>query len=68
MSVIVLNQSVIHYEFLGRGRPVLFLHTWVGSWRYWVPSLQAAAVSHSAYALDLYGFGDTARDSDRSIR
>ena len=62
MSVIVLNQSVIHYESLGRGRPVLFLHTWVGSWRYWVPSLQAAAVSHSAYALDFCGFGDTARD------
>ncbi len=61
MSVLVLNQSVVHYESIGRGRPVLFLHTWVGSWRYWVPSLQAAAVSHSAYALDLYGFGDTAK-------
>ena len=65
MSVIVLNQSAIHYESLGRGRPVLFLHTWVGSWRYWVASLQAAAVSHSAYALDFYGFGDTARDSSQ---
>jgi pimeloyl-ACP methyl ester carboxylesterase len=62
MSVIVLNRSVIHYESLGRGRPVLFLHTWVGSWRYWVPSLQVAAVSHSAYALDFYGFGESARD------
>jgi pimeloyl-ACP methyl ester carboxylesterase len=62
MSIIFLNQSAIHYESLGRGRPVVFLHTWVGSWRYWVPSLQAAAASHSAYALDLSGFGDTARD------
>jgi pimeloyl-ACP methyl ester carboxylesterase len=62
MSVVVLNQSVIHYESLGRGRPVLFLHTWVGSWRYWVACLQAAAASHSAYAVDLYGFGDSARD------
>lgn len=64
MSVIFLNQSAIHYESLGRGRPVVFLHTWIGSWRYWVPSLQAVAVSHSAYAVDLYGFGDTARRSD----
>jgi pimeloyl-ACP methyl ester carboxylesterase len=62
MSVIVLNESVIHYESIGRGRPVLFLHTWVGSWRYWVPSLQVSAASHSAYALDLYGFGDSARN------
>ncbi|HET6845719.1 MAG TPA: alpha/beta fold hydrolase [Anaerolineales bacterium] len=63
MSVVVLNQSVLHFETLGRGRPVLFLHTWVGSWRYWVPSLQAVAVSHSAYALDLLGFGDSARNA-----
>src|SRR5512147_904482 len=61
MSVILLNQSVIHYESIGRGRPVLFLHTWVGSWRYWVSSLQAVAASHSAYALDFFGFGESAR-------
>jgi pimeloyl-ACP methyl ester carboxylesterase len=65
MSVIVLNQSLIHYESLGRGRPVLFLHTWVGSWRYWVPSLEAVAVSHSAYALDFFGFGESARGPAR---
>jgi len=64
MSVILLNETIVHYESLGRGRPVLFLHTWVGSWRYWVSSLEAAAVSHSAYALDLLGFGDSARLRD----
>ncbi|MFH1183454.1 MAG: alpha/beta hydrolase [Chloroflexota bacterium] len=61
MSIVFLKQSAVHYESLGRGRPVVFLHTWVGSWRYWVPSLQVAATSSSAYALDLSGFGDTAR-------
>ena len=61
MSVILLNESIIHYESLGRGRPVLFLHTWVGSWRYWVPCLEAAGVSHSAYALDFFGFGESTR-------
>ena len=60
MSVAFLNQFPIHYESLGRGRPVVFLHSWVGSWRYWVPSMQAASASHSNYALDLPGFGDTA--------
>jgi pimeloyl-ACP methyl ester carboxylesterase len=62
MSVIIRNQAVIHYEALGRGRPVVFLHSWIGSWRYWVPSMQVAANSYRAYAIDLFGYGDTTRD------
>jgi pimeloyl-ACP methyl ester carboxylesterase len=62
MSAILLDEKVVHYEVLGRGRPVIFLHGWVGSWRYWVPAMQTAVVSFRAYALDLWGFGDTARD------
>jgi pimeloyl-ACP methyl ester carboxylesterase len=60
MSAIILDNKVVHYEVLGRGRPVIFLHGWVGSWRYWVPTMQTAAMSFRAYALDLWGFGDTA--------
>jgi pimeloyl-ACP methyl ester carboxylesterase len=52
----------VHYEVLGRGRPVIFLHGWVGSWRYWIASMQVASTSFRAYALDLWGFGDTARN------
>ncbi|GAB4531845.1 MAG: alpha/beta hydrolase [Anaerolineales bacterium] len=61
MSAIILQEEIVHYEFLGRGRPLIFLHDWVGSWRYWIPSMQSAAVSYRAYALDLWGFGDTAK-------
>ena len=53
MSVIVLGSDIVHYEVLGRGRPLLFLHGWVGSWRYWIPSMQAASISYRTYALDL---------------
>jgi pimeloyl-ACP methyl ester carboxylesterase len=63
MSVIVLDDRIVHYEVLGRGRPIIFLHGWVGSWRYWVPAMQTAAMSFRTYALDLWGFGDTAHDS-----
>ena len=59
MSVILLNESMVHYEVLGRGRPVIFLHGWVGSWRYWISSMQVASTSFRAYALDLWGFGGT---------
>src|SRR5512140_2165710 len=62
MSAILLNQSIIHYEALGRGRPIVFLHGWVGSWRYWISSMQVASTSYRAYALDLFGFGDTTHD------
>jgi len=62
MSAILLNQSIIHYEALGRGRPIVFLHGWVGSWRYWISSMQVASTSYRAYALDLFGYGDTTHD------
>ncbi|HVM72885.1 MAG TPA: alpha/beta hydrolase [Anaerolineales bacterium] len=62
MSAVILDDRIVHYEVLGRGRPIIFLHGWVGSWRYWVPTMQAAAMSFRAYALDLWGFGDTAHD------
>lgn len=61
MSVILIDQQVVHYEVLGRGRPLIFLHGWVGSWRYWIPAMQSASMAYRAYALDLWGFGDTAK-------
>jgi len=60
LSAILLDGSIVHYEVLGRGRPVIFLHGWVGSWKYWIASMQVTSTSYRAYALDLWGFGDTA--------
>ncbi len=65
MSAILFEQGIIHYEVLGRGRPILFLHGWVGSWRYWIPVMQAASISFRTYAIDLWGFGDSAKDPRR---
>lgn len=62
MSVVLIDNQVVHYEVLGRGRPLIFLHGWVGSWRYWIPVMQAASISYRAYAIDLWGFGDTAKE------
>jgi pimeloyl-ACP methyl ester carboxylesterase len=61
MSVVFLDSAIVHYEVLGKGRPVFFLHGWVGSWKYWIPSMQVASTSYRAYALDLWGFGETAK-------
>ncbi len=64
MSAIIIRDHIVHYEVLGRGRPVLFLHGWVGSWRYWVPAMQSASQRYRAYALDLWGFGDSDKHPD----
>jgi pimeloyl-ACP methyl ester carboxylesterase len=65
MSAIMVENQILHYEVLGRGRPLIFVHGWVGSWRYWIPVMQAASVGYRAYAVDLWGFGDSAKSADR---
>jgi pimeloyl-ACP methyl ester carboxylesterase len=63
MSAIIIDDKIVHYEVLGRGKPIIFLHGWVGSWRYWIPTMQAASTTYRAYALDLWGFGETAKET-----
>jgi pimeloyl-ACP methyl ester carboxylesterase len=61
MSIVILEDQILHFEVLGRGRPLIFLHGWVGSWRYWIPAMQSASISCRTYALDLWGYGDSAK-------
>lgn len=61
MSVIHLDNRLVHYEVFGRGQPIVFLHSWLGSWRYWVSTMDAVAERYRAYALDFWGFGESDR-------
>lgn len=66
MSAIIIDHDLVHYEAIGRGYPIVFLHGWVGSWRYWWPAMQAMAASqYRAYAFDLWGFGDSGKRRER---
>jgi pimeloyl-ACP methyl ester carboxylesterase len=65
MSALIIDGDVVHYEVFGRGKPVLFIHGWLGSWRYWVPTMEAMANKYRAYALDLWGFGDSDKSKPR---
>ena len=65
MSAIVVNGGLVHYESFGRGNPILFIHGWFGSWRYWMQAMESLAVEHRVYALDLWGFGDSDKSEDR---
>lgn len=59
MSAIVIGKGLVHYEAIGRGRPLVFIHGWLGSWRYWIPTMEELSSRHRAYAFDLWGFGDS---------
>jgi pimeloyl-ACP methyl ester carboxylesterase len=67
MSAITIDNDLVHYEVLGRGRPVILIHGWLGSWRYWIPAMQHLSLSNKyrIYALDLWGFGDSQKNSAR---
>ncbi len=65
MSAITIDDDLVHYEVLGRGRPVILIHSWLGSWRYWVPAMQQLSMKYRTYAVDLWGFGDSGRDAKR---
>jgi len=65
MSAITIGGDLIHYEKLGRGRPVVLMHGWIGSWRYWIPVMQHLHLKYSVYTLDLPGFGDSAKNPSR---
>lgn len=61
MSITTAGDNLIHYEALGRGKPLVFVHGWLGSWRYWWPSMQALSSHYRTFALDLWGFGDSSK-------
>ncbi len=62
MSAITIGGDLIHYEKLGRGRPVILVHGWIGSWRYWIPLRQKLHTSFSVHTLDLISFGDSSKN------
>ncbi|RLD00574.1 MAG: hypothetical protein DRI77_00200 [Chloroflexi bacterium] len=59
MSAIVVKEGLVHYEAIGRGQPLVLIHGWLGSWRYWVPAMEELSAQYKTYALDLWGFGDS---------
>lgn len=59
MPTLVTEQGIVHYETYGRGRPVLLLHGWLGSWALWRDTIEILGQEFRTYALDFFGFGES---------
>lgn len=61
MSSITTDQGILHYEVYGRGRPVILLHGWLGSWGLWQETMTYLGQYYRTYALDFWGFGESGK-------
>jgi pimeloyl-ACP methyl ester carboxylesterase len=64
MSSITTDQGIVHYEVYGRGRPVILLHGWLGSWGLWQETMTYLGAFYRTYALDFWGFGESGKERD----
>jgi pimeloyl-ACP methyl ester carboxylesterase len=64
VSSITTDQGIVHYEVYGRGRPVILLHGWLGSWGLWQETMAYLGRSYRTYALDFWGFGESGKKRD----
>ena len=61
MSSITTDQGIVHYEVYGRGKPVILLHGWLGSWGLWQETMSFLGRFYRTYALDFWGFGESGK-------
>ena len=59
MSSITTDKGILHFEVFGKGKPVIFLHGWLGSWGLWQNTMKFVGKSYRTYALDFWGFGES---------
>jgi pimeloyl-ACP methyl ester carboxylesterase len=56
----------VHFETYGSGRPVILLHGWLGSWNYWLSTMEYLRRGWRCYALDFWGFGESDKSGKRT--
>jgi pimeloyl-ACP methyl ester carboxylesterase len=61
VSSITTDQGIVHYEVYGRGKPVILLHGWLGSWGLWQETMAYLGQFYRTYALDFWGFGESGK-------
>jgi pimeloyl-ACP methyl ester carboxylesterase len=64
VSSLTTDQGIVHYEVYGRGKPVILLHGWLGSWGLWQETMEYIGKYYRTYALDFWGFGESGKRRD----
>jgi pimeloyl-ACP methyl ester carboxylesterase len=64
VSSITTDQGILHYEVYGRGKPVILLHGWLGSWGLWHETMTYLGQFFRTYAVDFWGFGESGKRLD----
>ena len=64
MSSLTTDKGIVHYEVFGRGKPVILLHGWLGSWGLWHETMTFLSGEFRTYALDFWGFGESGKKLD----
>lgn len=55
----VFNGTTFHYDVVGEGEPVVFLHAGICDRRMWTPQMDPLAQQFRLYRYDMRGFGQT---------
>jgi pimeloyl-ACP methyl ester carboxylesterase len=61
VSSLTTDKGIVHYEVFGRGKPVILLHGWLGSWGLWQETMTFLGDEFRTYALDFWGFGESGK-------
>jgi pimeloyl-ACP methyl ester carboxylesterase len=56
-ELVDLNGTTVYYEVYGEGEPLLLLHGYTQSGKYWLPFVQDYANEYEVYVIDLKGHG-----------
>jgi len=64
VSSITTDQGIVHYEVYGRGKPVILLHGWLGSWGLWQETMAYLGKYYRTYAMDFWGFGESGKQRE----
>ncbi|WP_243549755.1 alpha/beta fold hydrolase [Priestia megaterium] len=61
MPKVELNKALINYEARGEGQPIVFLHGLGGSWKMWLPQIDAFSSRYKMIMLDMRGHGESTK-------